>query len=309
VTTPAAGPTDTALASAMAVTHASAPRPDGLSKRTPTGTMTAPESGAPPILREQLPALLSTLAAGTITLDSGLRITHFDAGAERFFGCEAESVIGRPFDVLTVGRGRDALRRRLQEYLGGSDGDDRIRTGSFLALGHDREIPADATFVRYGAGATTTLLIAIRDGSAAAHAAGGSADQFRLLVDSVRDYAIFILDPHGNVASWNPGAEFIKGWTADEIIGRHVSVFYPHGTTDGWPEAGLKEAAEEGRAEDEGWRLRKDGSLFWANVVITARPSPKFAVDGSRSVQANPPRNRKDTGIRSILMRIPHWLW
>jgi PAS domain S-box-containing protein len=265
--------------------------------------MRGPESGAPPILREQLSALLSTLAAGIVTLDSGLRITSFDAGAERFFGCEAGSVLGRPFDVLTVGRGREALRRRLQQYLGEPDGRERIETGSFLALGHDREIPADATFVRYGVGAATTLLIAIRDGSPAANAAGGSADQFRLLVDSVRDYAIFILDPHGNVASWNPGAQFIKGWTADEIIGRHVGVFYPTGMTDGWPEAGLRQAAEEGRAEDEGWRLRKDGSLFWANVVITALRAPDGSLAGYAKVTRDLTERRRTDELAKELIR------
>ena len=93
---------------------------------------------------------------------------------------------------------------------------------------------------------------------------------FRLLVDAVREYAIFLLDPKGHVASWNPGAERIKGYKAGEIIGKHFSDFYP--TVDreaGKPEYELKEAAATGRFEDEGWRIRKDGSRFWASVVIT----------------------------------------
>src|SRR5688572_30710375 len=93
----------------------------------------------------------------------------------------------------------------------------------------------------------------------------------RLLVESVTDYAIFVLDPQGNVASWNPGAERIKGYSADEIIGQHFTKFYPQEAVDrGWPDHELKVAASEGRFEDEGWRVRKDGSQFWANVVITA---------------------------------------
>jgi PAS domain S-box-containing protein len=99
----------------------------------------------------------------------------------------------------------------------------------------------------------------------------GLAEAFRLLVESTSDYAIFLLDPHGRVASWNPGAQRIKRYTADEIIGKHFSVFY---TADaiarGWPDHELKEAARVGRFEDEGWRIRKDGTRFWANVVITA---------------------------------------
>ena len=91
-----------------------------------------------------------------------------------------------------------------------------------------------------------------------------------MLVEGVRDYAIFLLDPQGNVSSWNPGAERIKGYTAKEIIGKHFSTFYPQVDRDaGKPEYELKVAAEVGRFEDEGWRIRKDGSRFWASVVIT----------------------------------------
>ncbi len=94
---------------------------------------------------------------------------------------------------------------------------------------------------------------------------------FELLVATVEDYAIFMLDPDGNVASWNRGAERIKGYRAEEIIGRHFSTFYPESdVTAGKPQWELVVAADIGRFEDEGWRLRKDGSQFWANVVITA---------------------------------------
>ncbi len=98
-----------------------------------------------------------------------------------------------------------------------------------------------------------------------------SEERFRLLVESVRDYAIFMLDPTGRIATWNIGAERIKGYRADEIIGEHLSRFYP--TVDieaGKCEMELEVAAREGRFEDEGWRLRKDGSHFWANVILTA---------------------------------------
>ena len=94
---------------------------------------------------------------------------------------------------------------------------------------------------------------------------------FRLLVEGVSDYAIFMLDPEGHVASWNPGAERLKGYRRDEILGRHFSTFYTQEANDrGWPQFELKMAAKEGRFEDEGWRVRKDGSMFWANVVISA---------------------------------------
>ncbi|HEX8905537.1 MAG TPA: PAS domain S-box protein, partial [Longimicrobiaceae bacterium] len=97
------------------------------------------------------------------------------------------------------------------------------------------------------------------------------ADLYRLLIDSVRDYAIFALDRTGHVLTWNPGAERFKGYKPHEIIGKHFSIFYPEEDLRNrkpWWE--LEVAEREGRFEDEGWRIRKDGSRFWANVVITA---------------------------------------
>lgn len=98
-----------------------------------------------------------------------------------------------------------------------------------------------------------------------------SANDYKRLVESVSDYAIFMLDPEGVVSSWNRGAERIKGYRADEIIGRHFSIFYPPEDIEaGRPAHELLESARSGRFEDEGWRLRKDGSRFWASVVTAA---------------------------------------
>ena len=97
------------------------------------------------------------------------------------------------------------------------------------------------------------------------------ADIFSLLVDAVKDHAIFMLDPAGRVASWNPGAERIKGYRAEEIMGRHFSCFYTDEDIErGKPERELMIAATQGRLEDQGWRVRKDRSRFWANVIIIA---------------------------------------
>ena len=98
-----------------------------------------------------------------------------------------------------------------------------------------------------------------------------SEERFHLMVKHVKDYAIFMLDAEGHVATWNAGAERIKGYRADEIIGRHFSCFYtPDDVQAGKPEQLLKEAETKGRCEEEGWRVRKDGAQFWANVVFTA---------------------------------------
>ncbi|MCW3070276.1 MAG: sensor signal transduction histidine kinase [Bacteroidetes bacterium] len=98
-----------------------------------------------------------------------------------------------------------------------------------------------------------------------------SEERFRLLVESVKDYAVFRVDTNGRIASWNSGAENIKGYTADEVIGKHISVFYTADEIErGEPEYNLKMAKELGRHESEGWRVRKDGSEFWADVVLTS---------------------------------------
>jgi PAS domain S-box-containing protein len=98
---------------------------------------------------------------------------------------------------------------------------------------------------------------------------------FRLLVESVQDYAIFLLSPEGKIMTWNTGAQRIKGYKGSEIIGKHFSHFYtPEARLGGWPERELEIAASTGRFTDEGWRVRKDGTTFWASVVITALRNP-----------------------------------
>jgi PAS domain S-box-containing protein len=104
---------------------------------------------------------------------------------------------------------------------------------------------------------------------------GSSEDRLQLLVEAVVDYGIFLLDREGHVATWNSGAQKLKGWRREEILGRHFSVFYPpEAVATGWPQEELRRAERDGRFEDEGWRVRKDGTRFWANVVITALRDP-----------------------------------
>jgi PAS domain S-box-containing protein len=106
----------------------------------------------------------------------------------------------------------------------------------------------------------------------------GQSDVFRLLVESIKDYAIFVLDPEGHILTWNPGAQAMKGYTKDEIVGKHFSKFYlPEAVQSGWPTRELALAQKEGRFSDEGWRVRKDGSTFWASVIIT----PLRTADGT----------------------------
>jgi PAS domain S-box-containing protein len=127
-----------------------------------------------------------------------------------------------------------------------------------------------------------------------------SEERFRLLVEGTEDYAIFLLDPEGRVVSWNPGAERIKGYKAEEIIGQHFSRFYPKDAIDrGLPAEELQRAAAEGRFEDESWRVRKDGSQVWANVIITALHDKTGSLRGfSKITRDLTERRRAEDAIR-----------
>lgn len=128
------------------------------------------------------------------------------------------------------------------------------------------------------------------------------ADGFRLLVQHVEDYAIYLLNPGGYVISWNLGAERLKGYSADEIVGRHFSTFFsPEDQHAGKPQRLLDSATQDGRVEDEGWRLRKDGSRFWAGVVITALRRDDGTLYGFAKITRDlTERHRAEEGMRKL---------
>jgi PAS domain S-box-containing protein len=142
----------------------------------------------------------------------------------------------------------------------------------------------------------------------------GTEETFRLLVEGVVDYAIFMLDPDGRVVSWNPGAERIKGYSAGEIIGQHFSRFYPaEDVQAGKPARELVIASSEGKYEEEGWRVRKDGSWFWASVLITALRDPAGRLRGFAKVtrdlterrQAAASLEQYEALVRAVLETLP----
>ncbi|HYL87311.1 MAG TPA: PAS domain-containing sensor histidine kinase [Burkholderiales bacterium] len=146
---------------------------------------------------------------------------------------------------------------------------------------------------------------------------GAGADptdaQFRLLVESVSDYAIYLLDTTGRVMSWNAGAERIKGYSAADILGRHFSVFYPlEERAAGRPDHMLEQAAKSGRINTQGWRMRKDGSRFWADVVITALRNRSGALTGYAKVtrdltswrEANERIRESEARLQSLTRRL-----
>ena len=134
----------------------------------------------------------------------------------------------------------------------------------------------------------------------------GIDDPFGTLVAGVADYAVFFLDASGRIISWNLGAQLIKGYAAEEIVGRHFSTFYPAEAVErGWPEQELQLAEAQGRFEDEGWRVRKDGTRFWANVVITAVRDDAGRLRGfSKVTRDTTERRRHEESLRQTEERL-----
>jgi PAS domain S-box-containing protein len=209
-----------------------------------------------------------------IAVDASGLVVTWNPGAQRFSQYAPDEAIGRPFSSLfapdhSAATSPDVL---LATALGAGHADQEmwlVRKDGSSFCAH-----VSLTTLRDEAGAFVGLTAIIRDLGESRTADGAlenSEQRFRLIVQSIKDYGIFMLDPLGHIVSWNPGAERLKGYTADDIIGKHFSIFYPQEDLDSrkpWRE--LEVAGKVGRFEDEGWRLRKDGSRFWANVVITA---------------------------------------
>jgi formate hydrogenlyase transcriptional activator len=202
-------------------------------------------------------------------------ISAVNPAAERLFGYPETELIGNLVEILIPER----LRGRHPQYRGSYAAAPSVRPmGTGLELFGRRkdgtEFPVDIMLSPVEETGETSVLTVIRDiteRKQAETALRRSEERFRLLVEGARDYAIFMLDPEGKVATWNSGAERIKGYGAEEILGRHFSIFYPQESVQrGKPQHELEIAAAEGRFEDEGWRIRKDSSRFWANVIITA---------------------------------------
>src|SRR6201996_4658706 len=207
-------------------------------------------------------------------LDAKGIVSSWNPGAARFKGYEADEIIGRHFSEFYTEEERAAGIPDLALKIAASEGRFeregwRLRKDGTRFWAHVVIDP-----IRSPSGETIGYAKVTRDlteRKAAEEALRRSQEQFRLLVQGVTDYAIFMLDPEGHVASWNAGAQRIKGYAPDEIIGSHFSRFYTsEDLAAGIPTRGLATAARDGRWEAEGLRKRKDGSTFWAHVVIDA---------------------------------------
>jgi len=203
------------------------------------------------------------------------RITYWNAGAQRMYGYSREEALGQISEKLLQTRypGSKTSAYALVMQNGAWEG--RLvqarKDGSVMVV--DGNWLLDRT-----AGRILEVNREITDEIA-------TSERFRLLVESVKDYAIFLLDTKGRISSWNEGARRIKGYEAHEIMGTHFSAFYPQEDIEaGKPERELRMARESGRVEDEGWRVRKDGTRFFAMVVITALYDPSGKLTGYAKV-------------------------
>jgi PAS domain S-box-containing protein len=209
-------------------------------------------------------------------LDPDGRVRTWNTGARRMKGYAEEEILGEHFSRFhppeEVERGHPEEELRIARAEGRFEEEGwRVRKDGtrFWADVVLTPLYDEGQFVGYGK--ITRDLTARRVAEEELRLANQSLEQFRLLVSSVRDYAIFLLDPEGRVRTWNTGARRIKGYAEEEILGEHFSRFYlPEDVERGHPEDELRIARAEGRFEEEGWRLRKDGSRFWADVLITA---------------------------------------
>jgi PAS domain S-box-containing protein len=257
-----------------------------------------PSSRPDTSLQQRLQLLIDAVVDyGIFVLDPEGRIASWNTGAQKLKGYTRSEILGQHFSIFYP-----------QEAIAAGWPQEELRRARELGRFEDEGWRLRKDGSRFWANVTITALYE-PDGTLAGFAKitrdlterrqheeelRESEERFRLLVDSVRDYAIFMLDPAGVVRSWNAGAQAINGYTAPEIVGRHFSVFYTAQDIEARkPEIELETAARQGRVEDEGWRKRKDGTLYWVNVVVSAIRGADGALIGFAKVTRDMSERRR----------------
>ena len=242
---------------------------------SPEKTPTPPQASASSSWRDEpYRRMVETIRDYAVfLLDPGGHVTTWNAGAERIKGYKPQEIIGRHFSVFypqsAIDKAWPQHELETAARLGHFEDEGwRVRKDGSLFWAN-----VIITAIRNDEGQLLGFSKVERDLTerrANEERLRISEERFRMLVEGVREYAIFLLDPTGHIATWNTGAQRINGYAADEVVGKHFSIFYPaEARQRNWPQTELQEALRLGRFEDEGWRLRKDGSRFWANVMIT----------------------------------------
>ena len=252
-------------------------------------------------------ALFDRAAIGMATLTVHATIVRANEALAELMSCEPSDLVGVDYGRLTGGRG-DVLDHHLESL--------RSSQGNVATFEHPLPAPPGARTVR----TALVTLVPIRDSTGqmlyafaqvqditaqrvAEDELRRTEETFRLLVAAVEDYAIFMLEPSGVVASWNAGARRIKGYEAREIVGRHFRVFYPEeDQLTGHPERNLEAARRDGSFSEEGWRVRRDGTRFWASVVISAVHDDRGRLIGYAKVTRDQTEQRASAEDRSDAM-------
>jgi PAS domain S-box-containing protein len=235
--------------------------------------------------QERFKNLLEAAPDAMVSVNRAGEIQLVNTQTEKLFGYSREEMLGKPVEILVPQRYRGPHEAHRGEY---AELPVRRAMGEGLELyglrkdGTEFAVEISLSPIETMEGTLTISAIRdISDRKKTEEALRQSEERFRLLVSGVEDYAILILDREGRVVSWNNGAERIKGYRAEEILGQHFSRFYTTEDVErGKPVLALKLAAENGAFKDEGWRVRKDGTRFWANVAITALHDRKGQLRG-----------------------------
>jgi len=246
-----------------------------------------------------------------IVTDQDGQIRQVNPQCENLFGYSSTELLGNKIEILIPPRFRPQHPGHRADFHTAP----RIRPmGAGLELyglrKNGSEFPVDILLSPVEIEEGRLVLTVVRDISdrkRAEEALHQTEERFRLLVDGARDHAIFMLDQDGNVLTWNPGAQRLKGYRAEEIIGRHFSIFYPQEDIErGKPAHELRVAVSEGQYEEEGWRIRNDGSRFWANVIITALRKPGIGLIGFSKVTRDLTNRRR--AEESLLVELSNTL-
>ncbi|WP_306056015.1 PAS domain-containing sensor histidine kinase [Natronococcus wangiae] len=264
---------------------------------------------------ESVTGVLDEAGIGVFVLNDEFEVAWADETVEQYFGLDRSAIIGRDKRALvdeTIKHKFDDSERVAETVLATYDDNSYVeRFECRISADDDRETrwlehyskPIESG--RY-AGGRIELYYDITDRKHSESALRESREEFHSLVDAIEEYAIFRLDPDGRVISWNTGARKIKGYDREEILGEHFSNFYtPEDRAAGVPERNLETATERGSVEDEGWRVRADGSRFWANVTIT----PVWDADGThrgylKVTRDMTDRRERERELESELQRI-----
>ncbi len=222
--------------------------------------------------------LLNCFPDAIIVVDSEGNIVSANELAEQIFGYPQKELLGQPVEILVP----EAIREKHVDYRKAYVRNPKSRPMGAMELQARRKdgslFPVEISLAAFRAPDGLRVISAIRDirrRKQIEDALRQSEERYRLLIEGVKDYAIFMLDPEGRVGTWNEGARQMRGYRTEEILGQPISIFFtPEDVKAGRPAQELKDAVERGRIETEGWRVRKDGSRFWSQVVLTTLKDP-----------------------------------